>query len=99
MATTHSTTVADMAKLFSDRVRDQPAAKQLWFRQFGPVAEIWLIADAEDLEVERNLRAVGLELYSAFPNQLIDFQLINLALSASDARSRIPHDADSIVLH
>ncbi len=99
MATTHPIGVADMAKRFSDVVRDDPAAKQVCFRQFGSVSEIWLIIDAPDLDIERNLLSAGLNLFEAFPDQLIDFQLVNLALSAAEINSRIPQDADAIVLH
>ena len=55
MATTHPIGVADMAKRFSDVVRDDPAAKQVCFRQFGSVSEIWLIIDAPDLGHVRSI--------------------------------------------
>jgi hypothetical protein len=99
MATTHSISAADVAKQFSDVIRGEPAAKQVCFRQLGPVSEIWLIVDAPDLEIERRLLSAGLKLYETFPDQLIDFQLVNLAVSAAEINSRVPQDSDSIVLH
>ena len=91
---------AEMARRFAEAVKDEPAARQLWFRQLGPLSEFWLVTDPIDLETESRIRKAGRLLSRYFPNALIDFQVINPDLSRSeDQDPRIPSNAHHCVIH
>jgi hypothetical protein len=95
MAVTHFINASDMARLLVDAVQDEPAAKELWFRQIGLHSNFWLVIDTPDLEVERRLIRAGRVLYQTFPNAHIDVQVINRAyLRPPGISSQIPADAD-----
>jgi hypothetical protein len=94
MAVTHFINASDMARLLVDAVQDEPAAKELWFRQIGLHSNFWLVIDTPDLEVERQLRRAGRLLYRTFRGALIDVQVINRAyLGPSGISSLVPADA------
>lgn len=95
MAVTHFINASDMARLLVDAVQDEPAAKELWFRQIGLHSDFWLVIDTPDLEIERRLIHAGRVLYQTFPDALIDVQVINRThLRPPGISSQIPADAD-----
>jgi hypothetical protein len=100
MVAANQVNVIEMARRFAEAVKDEPAARALWFRQLGSIAELWLVTDPVDLETETRIRKAGRLLFTYFPDALIDFQLINPALSASaDQDPRIPADAHARIIH
>jgi hypothetical protein len=91
---------AGMAETFAEAVRGEPAARTLYFRQWGLVSEFWLVTDPIDLETERRLRQVSNLLYQKFQDALIDFQILNPEiLGATEPEAFIPTGASQQMLH
>ena len=38
---------AAMARRFAEAVKEEPAVRQLWFRQLGPLSEFWLVTESD----------------------------------------------------
>lgn len=100
MAVAHSTNAYDMPRTFAEVVHDEPAARALYFRQWDPVSEFWLVPDAIDIATARRLRQAGRLLRQAFPRALIDFQLLNMRnFGGTEPESLIPTGAERRILH
>lgn len=102
MAVAHRTNANahEMALAFADTVRREPAARALYYRQWGHVAEFWLVTDAVPIVATRRLNRAAWQLQRTFPTALIDFQILNPRnLGDTDPESLIPGDADYFTLH
>ena len=89
----------DLAAAYAGLVRQEFGPRELWFRQWGPVAQLWLVTETIDRETERRLTRIGRQLYSGFPETLIDFHLLNpRLLEEDDLRAFIPDGAKSLPL-
>ncbi len=99
MVIANSIYAADLVRHFAELVREEPAARILYYRQSGEISEFWLITEPIDVETERRVRTIRRALFERFPETLFEFQLINPRLSEDlDPRVLIPGDANIVTM-
>jgi hypothetical protein len=100
MVVSNVSNAADMARWLSHQVKEEPSVRELWFRQFGTISELWLVTVPTDLQTEQRLRRAGRLLHGKFPGALIDYQVLNRDLvSEAGLETLIPKDAECRRIH
>ncbi|HUZ00818.1 MAG TPA: hypothetical protein VMU89_10735 [Thermomicrobiaceae bacterium] len=89
-----------MARLVVARVAGHPEARELRVRFHRGVSQFWLVTEPLDFEAEERFYTIGHVLYAAFPDALIDFQVVNPAVFEPPfvADLIVPRDAERVPL-
>lgn len=100
MVITRVATVEEIAQYFMEIAKSDPAIRQLWTRQAGPVVELWILTEPIDAETEKRLRGVRQFIHEKFPATLFDLRLLNARLSDNpDLSFLVPDDAKLFTIH
>lgn len=80
MVLTNPIDVDLMARRFSEAVRDNEAAEDLWLLVRPDVVELWLVTKPIDLDQELFFYRASQSLYRHFPASRVVFHLVNPAM-------------------
>lgn len=99
MAVENRATAEEVARFLSDCVRDDPLVQRLYISApRDDVTAVWLVTVPADYASYRRLYELALPLYERFPDNLIDFHVVNPREYVNDVRLTLPPDATELPL-